>query len=423
MDAILLKDVMFEGKGTDILVVGNRIKSIAPSLECPSAKIIDCRGKAVIPGFVNMHTHSGMALMRGMCEDLPLKQWLDKVWKVEAFLDPEAIYWATRMSMLEMIKTGTTTFLDMYWMSDIAAQAVEKMGVRAFLTYNFLDNFNEEAAQKQKQECISLFEQSKHWPDNLRMAVSVHADYTTSDDVLVWAKQFARDKGLKYTGHFCETPSEVEDTIQRNGNRTCAHFDRLGLLDSDTILAHSLWLKEDEIKLLGERGVTVAHNVNSNLKIASGYRFLYNELRDAGVNVTLGTDSVVSSNNLDMREAMKTMALLQKAWRSDATALPLDQLMNVASLNGAKALGIEAGRIEEGALADLVLVNLRNEAFVPNFNFIGNLIYAANSSCIDSVIIDGKIVMEGRKVEGEDEIFENVERLAWKLKQESGVII
>lgn len=415
MGKILLKNVTLDGHRTDILICGNRIARIAGGIDDNQARVKDCSRMAVIPGFINMHTHSAMTLMRGVCEDSPLKEWLDRIWSVEAFLDHEAIYWGTKLALLEMIKSGTTCFLDMYWMADTAAKAVTEMGMRAFLTYNFLDNFSEQTAESQKKACGLLYEFSKSWPERVRFATSIHADYTTSEDTMVWAKRFADEHGCVCTAHMSETQSEVQGTLDRYGVRTVEHFDRLGLLDSNMILAHGVWLDDEEIELLGKRGVTVVHNVNSNLKLASGYRFRYNELRDAGVNVCLGTDGTASSNNLDMREAMKTMSFLQKAWRGDPKALPVDELMEVASLNGARALGIDAGRVEEGALADLVLVNTRSEAFTPDFNFNGNLVFSANSSCFDTVIVDGRILMEGRKVEGEDEILDNAERMAWKL--------
>lgn len=418
MGNILLKGVRIEDRRADIHIVGKRISRIAPSgtiAERDADKVIDCKRLAAIPGFVNLHTHASMTLMRGVSEDAPLKEWLDRVWRIEAFLDHDSIYWGTKLAILEMLKTGTTSYLDMYWMADQSVRAAEEMGIRACLTYNFLDNFDSSIAEKQRRDCQLLHDFSKTWSNRVRFGVSVHADYTTSEDTIRWAKNFANDNGCIYTAHLGETASETEDDLKKYGMTPTEHFDRIEALDSDTILAHALWLTEKDIDILSKRGVTVVHNINSNLKLASGYRFQYNELRDAGVNVCLGTDGTASSNNLDIREAMKTMALVQKAWRKDPKAMPLDELMAVATSNGARALKLDTGRLEEGALADIVLVNTSSEAFVPNFNFISNLVYSANSSCFDTVIIDGRIVMEGRKVPGEEEILEKAEELAWKL--------
>lgn len=415
MGRILLKDTKLNDRMVDILVEGNRIVRIADHIDDGVAQTIDCNGMYAVPGLINMHTHSAMTLVRGLCEDSPLKVWLDRIWSVEAFLDHEAVYWGTKLAILEMIKSGTTCFLDMYWMADTASKAVLEMGMRAVLTYNFLDNFKEETAEEQKKACARLYELSKSWPDRIRFATSIHADYTTSEETMQYAKRFADEHGCICTAHLCETSQEVEEDVSRYGMRPVAHFEKLGLLDSNMIFAHGVWLDDSEVELLGKRGVTVVHNINSNLKLASGYRFRYQELRDAGVNVCLGTDGAASSNNLDMREAMKTMAMLQKAWRVDPKAMPFDELFRVATANGAKALGIDAGRIEEGALADIVLIDTKNPEFHPNYNFLGNLIYSANSSCVNTVLIDGHVVMLDRKVEGEDEILENADRVAWKL--------
>lgn len=421
MGKLLLKAVSTpEGKVCDILVEGNRISRISEHDEEAAGRqeadrVLDCRGKVAIPSLINMHTHTAMTMMRGVCEDQYLKNWLDAIWNIESRMDDEIIYWGTKLAILEMFKTGTGCFLDMYWRVPSAARASQEMGIRAFHTYNFLDNFEKEAIKRQQRECREIFEMSESWPDRVRMGVSVHSDYTVSEENLVWAKQFATENGLVYTGHLSETAAETHEDEVKLGMSPAQHFDKLGLLDRHTVLAHGVWLTPEDVRILGERGVAVVHNINSNLKLSSGYKFKYNELRDAGANICLGTDGAASSNNLDMREAMKTMSLLQKAWREDPTALPLGELMDVATINAARALGIDSGRIAEGALADIALVDKRSEAFVPDFNFPGNLIFSANSSCFDTLIVDGRVVMEKRKVEGEEEIIENANRLFRKL--------
>jgi len=419
--AILLKSVTLNDEIKDILIKGNRIEKIIgrdengmPKERVGAERVLNCAGKTAIPGFINMHTHSAMNLLRGISEDAPLQQWLSKIWPIEARLDNETVYWGTKLAILEMIKTGTTCFLDMYWKAHEAAKAAEEMGIRAFVTYNFLDNFNAETAQSQKEGCQRLYETSKDWSDRVRMGISVHADYTTSEEVLKWAYAFAKDKGMVYTGHMCETASETHEDVIKLGMTPPEHFEKLGVLQ-DMIIAHGVWLSNEDIELYGKRNVSVVHNINSNLKLASGYKFKYNELKKAGVNVCIGTDGAASSNNLDIRETLKTTAFLQKAWREDPSAMPLSELMTAATLNGAKALGIDAGVIEEGKLADIVLVDTNNESFVPNFNFLGSFIYSANSSCIDTVICNGNVIMENRKVPGEDEILEKANEYAHKL--------
>ena len=418
MGTLLIRNVQLDGRTTDIFVEGNRIARIGRTEGATADRVIDGTGKAVIPGLVNMHTHSAMTLLRSCYEDVPLKAWLDRVWAVEARLDEDAVYWGAKLAILEMLKTGTTCFLDMYWMTPAIARAAEEMGIRAFISYNFLDNFDHDKAEKQYAECEAVYAQSRQWPSRLQFCVAVHADYTTSEATMLRAGMFARDHDLVFTAHLAETLSETQEDVIQMSLTPTQHFNRLGLLGPQTVLAHGLWLDDHDVELLGRTGTTVVHNINSNLKLASGYRFKYNELRDAGANVCIGTDGAASSNNLDIRESMKTMALLQKAWREDPSAMPLDELMDVATVNAARALGIDAGRVAEGALADLVLVDTRSEAFVPSANFIGNLILSANSSCFDTVIVDGRVVMEGRRVPGEREILEKAEETARRINKE-----
>lgn len=193
------------------------------------------------------------------------------------------------------------------------------------------------------------------------------------------------------------------------------YLEKLGVLNPKLIAAHSLWIDDDDISVLAKRDVKIVHNINSNLKIASGYKFRYKELKDVGLTVSLGTDGCASSNNLDMIETMKTTALVQKGWRGDPTAMPLDELIALATVNGGKSLGIDCGVVKEGYLADLAIIDINSVAFTPNINFLANLIYSANSSCVDTVICDGKILMEKRIVKGETEIIEMVNKLYLNL--------
>ncbi|NMB36698.1 MAG: amidohydrolase [Bacteroidales bacterium] len=415
MGTILLKQATLKGEQKDILIRDNRIEVISDSISLSAKREIDCTGKTIIPGLINMHTHSAMSLMRGISEDVPLREWLNNIWSIETHLQEEHIYWGAKLAVLEMIKTGTTTFLDMYWMLPQVAQAVEEMGIRAVLTYVFLDHFDVEKSEVQKAECKCLYDSSKEWNKRCKFGVSIHADYTVSKNTMVWAADFAKENGLILHTHISETHQEVLSDKEKYGMSPVAYYDSLGILDSNVIAAHALWLDDEDIDIFAKRGVTAVHNVNSNLKLGSGYRFRYGDLKAAGVNICLGTDGAGSSNNLDMRESMKTMSLLQKGWTGDTTTLPLNELMDVATLNGARALGIDTGRIEEGALADILLVDTRSEAFIPNINFESNFIFSANSSCIDTVICDGKIVMEGRKVPGEEQILQKADEMAWKL--------
>lgn len=413
---ILIKDILFNESKVDILIKGNKIDKIAPLLQCPSCEVIDGKGKAIIPGFMNMHTHAAMTLMRGIGEDMVLKEWLyNKIWPIEQKLDNELVYWGTKLACLEMLKTGTTFFNDQYWHLEAAVKATSEMGLRSVQPFVILDLGDKSKAQKIKEECTLAWENSKKWGPLNSFAIGIHAPYSVSEEMLVWAANFAREKNLLVHIHVSETENENLESIEKHGLTPTAYLEKLGVLGPNVIAAHCLWIDNNDMAILAKRGVKVVHNINSNLKIASGYKFRYNEFRDSGVVVTLGTDGCASSNNLDMLETMKTTALVQKGWRGDATAMPINELMDLSSKNGGIAVGINTGVIEEGALADLAIINIDNYAFTPNINLFANLIYSANSSCVHTVICDGKIVMRDRKVKGEEEILDNVNRLFKKL--------
>lgn len=415
MGNILIKGVLLQGRKRDILVTDNIISKIADSIEAEGATVIDGSKKAAIPGFVNMHTHSAMTLMRGVNEDSHLQEWLDIIWKMEPRLDEELIYWGTKLACLEMIKTGTTCFNDQYWMIDTAVKAISDMGLRSLNPYVFLDLFDAAKAEHLKKECLEIYSKSKDWDPLNRFAIAIHAPYSVSESSIRWASDFAREHDLLVHIHLSETRKENNDCLQQHGLTPTRYLQKLGILGPEVIAAHCVWIDDEDIPVLAENDVKIVHNINSNLKLCSGYRFKYKEFKDAGLTVSLGTDGCASSNNLDMLEAMKTTALLQKGWREDPTAMPLDELLDTATLNGAKSLGLNCGKVEEGALADLVLVDINNYAFTPNFNFLANLVYSANSSCIDTVICNGKIVMQNRKVAGEEEILDRVNSIYKRL--------
>ena len=404
---ILLKNIIVKGDECDVLICGNVIEKIAPcgQISCDAEEVVDCTGKVALPGFVNMHTHAGMAMMRGVGEDVAFHQWLDRIWEIEKNLDEEYVYHATKVACLEMIKTGTTTFNDQYWYMPMAYKAATEMGIRPVLSYVVCDRNDPEEGEKQKLQCLEMFELSKSWSGMATLTISVHAIYSVSEPMILWAKDFARANGLNLHVHLSETAKEVEDCkAKHSGMSPVEYLDSLGFLGPDVIAAHSLWLSDRDIEILGKRGVTCVHNVNSNLKLASGYRFRYNELHAAGANVCLGTDGCGSSNNLDMLETMKTSAMIQKAWREDSAAMPINDLLEMATVRPAKVLGLNIGKIEEGALADLLIIDQSSYHFLSPGTFEANLIYSAHSDCIDSVICDGKFVMKGRVVEGEKEI-------------------
>ncbi len=415
---ILLKGITVEGQTVDVAIGGGTIEKIVPSGgSCLEAKeIVDCAGKVAVPGFVNMHTHAGMSMMKGIGEDIAFHEWIDKIWQVETKLDEELVYQSTRLACLEMIKTGTTTFNDHYWYMPQGYKAAAEMGLRGVHAYVVLDRNDPEESERQKIQCKETYEIAKAWGDTSTFTIAIHAIYSVREEMMVWAANFARERGLKIHIHLSETRKEVEDCMaQHNGMSPVEYLDSLGLLGPDVIAAHTLWLSEKDIEILGKRGVNCVHNVNSNLKLASGYKFLYNELRDAGANICLGTDGSASSNNLDMLETMKTSAMIQKAWRDDPTAMPLPELMNMATANAGKALGFKIGKLEEGYLADILIVDTNNYSFISPGSFEANFVYSAHSDCIESVICNGRFVMRDRVVPNEDKIIAEAKETLKKL--------
>ena len=418
MGMILLQNISIQGIRRDVLIEGNLISKVAGcGLGLPEgAEVMDCTGKVALPGFVNMHTHAGMALMRGIGEDIGFHEWLDRIWEVEKNLDEDYVYHATKVACLEMIKTGTTCFNDQYWFAPMACKAASELGVRAVISPILCDRSNPELAQRQKQECIQMYELSKSWPSTVKFVVSVHAIYSVTESMILWASEFVRANGLLMHIHLSETEKEVEDCrAEHGGISPVEYLDSLGVLGPEVIAAHTLWLSDKDVEILGKRGVTCVHNVNSNLKLASGYKFRYNELRDAGANVCLGTDGCGSSNNLDLLEAMKTSAMIQKAWRGDSSAMPIGELIDMVTVNPAKVLGLGSGKIEEGALADIIIVDTGSYHFMSTGTFEANLIYSAHSDCVDSVICDGRFVMKNRVVPGEREILAQARKVLNKI--------
>ncbi len=416
MNTLLIKNVELDSKITDLFIEGNLIGKIGKNLDVYADNIIDARGFAAVPGFVNMHTHAAMTMMRGIGEDVFFHDWIYKIiWPTERKLDDELIYWGNKLAALEMIKSGTTCYNDQYWRVPVAVKAVEEIGIRSVQSYVVIDLNDKSKAETIKRECEEHYRMSKEWGENTVFAVSVHSVYSVSGDMFAWAAEFARKNNLPLHIHLSETERENIECIRDYGCSPTKYLEKLGVLGKNVIAAHSLWLSDEDIEILAKYKVNVVHNINSNLKIASGYKFRYKELKDAGVNICLGTDGCASSNNLDMLETMKTAAMVQKAWRSDPTSLPIEELLTAATLNGADALGINTGKIEEGRLADLSLIDLNTVAFTPNINFKANLIYSANGSCIDTVICNGKIVMKNKIVEGEKDILDNVNKIFRRL--------
>ena len=419
MGKILLKNILHNDVPSDVEIEEGLITRIRPAGSVGSesdAEVLDCTGKAVVPGFVNMHTHAGMAMMRGIGEDIAFHEWIARIWQAEKEINAEYVYHATKVACLEMVKTGTTTFADHYWYMQEGRKAALELGLRPVIAYVICDRNDPEESEKQKVQCLEAYEESLTWPEGSQFTIAIHAIYSVSEPMILWAVNFARERGLKIHIHLSETEIEVKDCMaQHDGKSPVEYLDSLGVLGSDLIAAHTLWLSDKDVELLASRGVTCVHNVNSNLKLASGYRFRYNELRDAGANICLGTDGCASSNNLDMLETMKTSAMIQKAWRNDPSAMPLNEIISMATANAAKALGQNIGRVEEGAEADLLIIDTQGYSFLSPGPFLANLIYSAHSDCVESVICKGRFIMKNREVPGEKDILDQARKILKKF--------
>ena len=417
MEPILIEDVLLNEKSTNILLENSMITGIGTQIPMPVNAIrIDGRGKAAFPSFANMHTHAAMTLLKGLGSDLPLQQWLNEsIWPAEKHLDGEAVYWGAKLACLEMIKSGTTLFNDMYFLLPHAAKAVAEIGIRGILGINVFGDGDELTDDSFRQ----LRDQVEGASDLLKISIAPHSVYTVSEKGLMHCAEMSHRYGTIYQIHMSETEKEVQDCLATHNCRPYELLERTGVLEltkNRLVGAHSLYLSREEIDLMARHHVTATHNPASNLKLGSGYRFLYNELREAGVNITLGTDGSASSNNLDMIEAARLMSYLQKGVRQDPTVLPANELLQVASENGFRAAGINAGRIEVGKVADMILVDLDNLAFVPMHDTLSGLFYAAHGDAVDTVICNGRIVMRNRHVDGEEEIRTQARKHTHRLK-------
>jgi len=413
---ILIKNVQLNGTVHDVYIKDKYISEIGNGLEVEADKVIDGSRKAIIPGLVNTHTHAAMTLFRGFGDDMKLMPWLEqKIWPNEAKMTHEDVYWGAKLACLEMIKTGTTTFFDMYQKFGATAEAVKEMGVRGVLSGVCFDHFQPKLREEAKAHIQQLYSESGKYTDRIQFALGPHAIYTVSGELLRWLNRFSEEHNLLIHLHLAETEGEVANSISRFGLTPVRYLKEIGLLSPRLLIAHGIYVDDEEIHMLADHQVKVAHNPASNMKLASGIEFKFAEMQKAGIAVGIGTDGCSSSNNLDMVEAMKLASLLGKAWRKDPEALTAEDMLNSATEQGASMVGLKAGRIEKGYLADLCLIDLNIPAFTPNFNFVSNLVYAANGSCVDTVICDGKVLMENKKVEGEDEIMEKAAKHAYDL--------
>ncbi len=368
--------------------------------------IIDGTDRIAVPGMVNTHTHAAMTLLRGYADDMPLQEWLsEKIWPLEAHLTGDDVYYGTKLACLEMIRSGTVAFNDMYFFMERAADAVDEMGLRAALAYGFIDLGSAETREAEIRATEALVAHIKvRGNPRIQAAVGPHSVYTVSPESLRWCADFAKEQKIGIHIHLAETEKEVDDCVAEYGRRPAVHLDECGCLTPRTVAAHCCWLDEAECRLLGARGSHASHNPVSNMKLAVNRAMPYHWLKSSGANVCLGTDGCASNNSLDLLEEMKFAALLQKfAWNSQ-TLLPAHEVIAMATSAGAQALGTGPGTLTVGAPADVVLLNARATCNTPLHNTDSNTVYACNGGAVMTVLCQGRILMHERVVPGEAEI-------------------
>jgi len=413
-----------------MLIEGNRIAKIGSIAQIgkTSAKadsIIDAKGKIAIPGLVNAHTHVSMTILRGYGEDLPLDRWLkEKIWPIEAKQNLADVEASAYLSFCEMIRSGTTAFADTSLFDpSVIMNAAKKAGMRGIVAQSFLDFGNE---KKTKEALANLashekkkFEKSvgSRERDLVSLSIAVHAPYSCSSELLIKAKETADKTGLKLQIHASETRKEIFDCLKERGKYPIEYLEDIGFLGENCILAHAGWLTKREIASIGKRKASVASCPISNLKLATGGISQITELDAAGANVALGTDSAASNNCLDMFQTMKMASLLQKHHYWKADILSTQKTFAFATQNGARAIGFDSGTIDIGKLADIVLLE-RGPNLVPAHDILSNLLFSAGSQNVCDVIINGNIIMQGRKILNLDEakIMDRAEKVAQDIK-------
>ena len=414
MESILIKNleaIVTQDKNrkvfrkADLLIEGKYISKIGKDLPNNADEIINGKGMVAMPGLINTHTHIPMSLLRGVADDMELMEWLNtKIWPIESHLDPECVRYGALLGMLEAIRTGTTTLADMYFFEDEIAKAAVKIGMRAILASSYMDFGTPQARDREKAFRIAK-EFVREWKDKEELvipSIGPHAPYTCSPDLLEESIEFALENDCILQIHLAEDYSEVEEIKKRYGKTPIRHVADLGLFRAKVIAAHVVWPDKEEIGLLANKNVLVSHNPVSNLKVAAGISPVP-EMLAKGVSVGLGTDGPASNNTVDMFETMKVAALIHKCANKNPTVMKAQQVLDMATVIPAKSLGLNIGSLEEGKLADIILLDTELPWWTPLHSVISHLVYAARSTDVNTVIINGSIVLKERKLTTLDE--------------------
>ncbi len=381
---------------------------------------INAKGKVAMPGLINCHTHVPMTLFRGIAEDQPLDAWLKKtIWPLEAKLKSEDVYAGALLGCLEMIKSGTTCFADMYFHEDMVAKAVEESGLRGALAEGIIEAGNKALGERMLRESVN-FAKSFHGYANRRVSAMLgpHAVYSCSPDLLAKISERASELNVGVHLHLAETQTMFRAFGKKYGSSEVEFLDKIDFLKGHVLAAHCINLSKKDMRILSKRRVNVVYVPVANMKLGLGTAKI-KDLTDLGINIGLGTDGPASNNTLDMLETMKIAALLQKLIHQNPVALPAYEVLKMATINGAKALGLEEkiGSLEAGKRADIILIDFSKPHLKPLHNIYASIIYSACGGDVDTVIADGKILMKKRQVKTLDEqvIMEKAEKTALDL--------
>ena len=381
---------------TDILIDENKISKIEDKIEDKDAKVIDAKEMVVMPGLVNTHTHLAMSIFRGYKDDQKLMDWLENaIFPVEDKLSPDDIYWNSFLSCIELIKSGTTTFNDMYFRMDKTIQAVEESGLRGVIAWSITDTSIKDKITRTRE-----YHEKYNYPDSrIKIYVSAHAPYSCSPDTMELCVDLAKELETGLHIHLSETLQE-EKIIKEKYNKTGTEYlNDLHVFDVPVVLAHGIYISDSDLEILKNIKGGISHNPISNCKLSSGICDV-TKLRKNNINVGIGTDGIGSTTTLDMFEEMRTAAYLQKINTMEPTSINAYEILKMATIEGARVLNLdhEIGTVEVGKKADLIFINTNKTHLYPENDLCTNLVYSANGSDVDTVMIDGKIIMQNRKL-------------------------
>ncbi|MGD8319843.1 MAG: amidohydrolase [Gemmatimonadota bacterium] len=427
---MVILGAMVDGVAHDLGIEGGRIAWIRepgghPAPPAYPGRVIDARGLHAFPGLHNGHTHAAMTLFRGYGDDLPLMEWLrTRIWPAEALLTEEDVYHGTRLALVEMIRSGTTWFNDMYWHQPGVVRAVTELGLRAHVGAVFIDHGDPTGVEAgmQREAVLQQVAERDALDPRIRIALAPHAIYTVAEESLTWMARLAADHELMVHIHLSETREEVDQCVEAHGVRPAHYLERLGLLGPNLVIAHGVYLDPEEMALLAEHGVTVVTNPTANMKLATGGIFDHKAAHAAGLRVALGTDGAGSNNNLDMIEEMKMLALVQKHRAVDPTALSAHDALALATRAPAEPFRLDSGRLEAGAAADIILVDLSHPSTQPVHDPVSALVYAGNGRAVHTTICAGRVLMHAGRVEvaDEEEIVAGAVEAARRLVERTG---